>query len=719
MPTVAASVTELIDLLAGGRPSRRRAPRRRRRGRASASGDPRPRLDRGLRRRRRRRSRRPAGSSGRRARSSAPDRRASRSSTWPAPAARSRGFTVPAINIRAQTFDMARTVFETAAAGDVGAVILELARSEQTYTYQRPVEYVDERPGRGDRGRLARPGLHPGRPLPVQRHEVRGRPGEDDRGDPARLPAGGRGRLPQHRHRQLDPRRPLPADRRRASSATNYRRAAELTALIRDARAGRRDDQRRRRDRRGRQEELDRGRAAGIPRRLPARARRPPPGAIGISKVSVQTGTSHGGVAAARRRGGRRSSSTSRSSAGSARSPGATAWPAASSTARAPCPDELFHHFPAVETAEIHLATGFQNLLFEHPAFPAELHAAIDALVLRQRRSTSARPTRPTSSSSTRAARRRSGRSSASCGTWPTKDEILAAQRRKIAFLFAELGVDGTRAHGRALRRAGRGASAASGARSGGGRRRLTATRLVSPTTGPMRDEPAARVANARSVVDDGVPRCYPPALSSTAEGVGSGDRVPSRASSQRSVSRRRPPSRRGGGGGSSWRVQSMPPTRSRARRRAPAVARHQAGAAGARSASCRTSRSRSATSASRPGRSPTQAVGLRRRRAGLLLGVAARHPRPDVRRPQLRRAGQPLPGRRFDLPVVEAAVEPDARLVHRLDLLLGRCPDRDRRRRHRAARAVDASIGLRPGHRTSPIPTSYDDVSVHRASSR
>ena len=42
-------------------------------------------------------------------------------------------------------------------------------------------------------------------------------------------------------------------------------------------------------------------------------------------------------------------------------------------------PDELFHRFPAVETAEIHLATGFQNALFEHPAFPAELHREIEA----------------------------------------------------------------------------------------------------------------------------------------------------------------------------------------------------------------------------------------------------------------------------------------------------------------------------------------------------
>ena len=52
------------------------------------------------------------------------------------------GFTVPAINIRAQTFDMARTVYEAADAADVGAVIVELARSEQTYTYQRPIDYA-------------------------------------------------------------------------------------------------------------------------------------------------------------------------------------------------------------------------------------------------------------------------------------------------------------------------------------------------------------------------------------------------------------------------------------------------------------------------------------------------------------------------------------------------------------------------------------------------
>src|SRR5258705_13785834 len=38
------------------------------------------------------------------------------------------GFTVPALNLRTQTFDMARTVYEAAEAADVAAVILELAR---------------------------------------------------------------------------------------------------------------------------------------------------------------------------------------------------------------------------------------------------------------------------------------------------------------------------------------------------------------------------------------------------------------------------------------------------------------------------------------------------------------------------------------------------------------------------------------------------------------
>ena len=42
-------------------------------------------------------------------------------------------------------------------------------------------------------------------------------------------------------------------------------------------------------------------------------------------------------------------------------------------------PDELFHRFPEIETAEIHLATGFQNLVMDHPRFPADLLAEMRA----------------------------------------------------------------------------------------------------------------------------------------------------------------------------------------------------------------------------------------------------------------------------------------------------------------------------------------------------
>ena len=52
------------------------------------------------------------------------------------------GFTVPAMNIRASTFQTGRALFAAAVADKVGALILEIARSEIGYTEQRPTEYV-------------------------------------------------------------------------------------------------------------------------------------------------------------------------------------------------------------------------------------------------------------------------------------------------------------------------------------------------------------------------------------------------------------------------------------------------------------------------------------------------------------------------------------------------------------------------------------------------
>ena len=51
-------------------------------------------------------------------------------------------FTVPAMNIRAMNYNSSRAVFRAAQKYGVGAMIFEIARSEMGYTDQRPAEYV-------------------------------------------------------------------------------------------------------------------------------------------------------------------------------------------------------------------------------------------------------------------------------------------------------------------------------------------------------------------------------------------------------------------------------------------------------------------------------------------------------------------------------------------------------------------------------------------------
>ncbi|HJP70533.1 MAG TPA: class II fructose-bisphosphate aldolase, partial [Candidatus Limnocylindria bacterium] len=51
-------------------------------------------------------------------------------------------FTVPAINVRASTYLTSRQAFAAALARDAGTVIFEIAKSEMAYTDQRPAEYA-------------------------------------------------------------------------------------------------------------------------------------------------------------------------------------------------------------------------------------------------------------------------------------------------------------------------------------------------------------------------------------------------------------------------------------------------------------------------------------------------------------------------------------------------------------------------------------------------
>ncbi|HLE79040.1 MAG TPA: hypothetical protein VI687_01470, partial [Candidatus Limnocylindrales bacterium] len=108
-------------------------------------------------------------------------------------------------------------------------------------------------------------------------------------------------------------------------------------------------------------------------------------------------------------------------------------------------PDEMFHTFREVETAEIHLATGFQNALYEHPAFPAELHARIEGWCFEN--ALDERKADQTDRQFVYASRKKAiGPFKRELWDLATKDEILVAQAAKIAFLFRELGVVGSRA---------------------------------------------------------------------------------------------------------------------------------------------------------------------------------------------------------------------------------------------------------------------------------
>jgi fructose/tagatose bisphosphate aldolase len=352
------------------------------------------------------------------------------------------GFTVPAINLRAQTFDMARIVFETAKDDDAGAVILELARSEQTYTFQRVFEYATSvlagAIAAGFRGPVFIQGDHYQFNAKKYAADPEAMTEELRKACRDALAAG---------YRNIDIDSSTLVDLAKSTldeqQRENYRRAAELTALIRSLESdgvtvsvggeigevGKKNST---------PQEL-RAYLDGYGRELGQRD----PAAIGLSKVSVQTGTSHGGVPLP---GG--GVAAVKLDFGVLGELGAVAreygLAGAVQHGASTLPDELFHRFPLVGTAEIHLATGFQNALYEHPAFPVELHREIEAWCFAN--AADERKADQTDEQFVYTTRKKAiGPFKRALWDLPTKDEILASQAEKIGFLFRQLGVPGSR----------------------------------------------------------------------------------------------------------------------------------------------------------------------------------------------------------------------------------------------------------------------------------
>ena len=260
-------------------------------------------------------------------------------------------------------------------------MIFEIARSEMGYTEQRPAEYAAVMLAAAIREQWQGPFFLQGDHFQTNPKKMKENAAKEIAAIEAlieeAIPAGF---LPD-RHRHLDARRPLEADPRGAAGRQRdpVRPVHEVHP---HARAPRDADLGRRRDRRGRQGELD---ARGVSRlhgRLQAGPRRRP---TGIAKVSVQTGSSHGGMVAADGSVERVAidfsvlktiSKVAREEYGLA---GAVQHGAST------LPPEYFGHFPDNDCAEIHLATDFMNTVYEHPAFPLSAQARDRALARRER----------------------------------------------------------------------------------------------------------------------------------------------------------------------------------------------------------------------------------------------------------------------------------------------------------------------------------------------
>lgn len=281
------------------------------------------------------------------------------------------GFTVPAINIRAMAYDSARAVFRAARAGRVGAMIVEIARSEIAYTDQRPAEYVAVMLAAALREGYRLPLFIQGDHCQVSAAKYAA-DAEKEVGEVKKLiaeeVAAGFYNIDVDTSTLVDLSQPTLEKQQEA----NFVRAAEITEFIRErepedvtvsvgaeiGEVGHKNST---------VEELnafmqgftDACKARGV--------------ADGISKISVQTGTSHGGVVLPDGSIAevkldldalRDLSRVARESYGLA---GAVQHGAST------LPSSAFGAFPRVEAAEIHLATNFQNIIFDHPSLPDSL----------------------------------------------------------------------------------------------------------------------------------------------------------------------------------------------------------------------------------------------------------------------------------------------------------------------------------------------------------
>lgn len=291
------------------------------------------------------------------------------------------GFTVPAINVRMMAYDTGRAAMRAARGLDAGAFILEIARSEIGYTEQRPHEYAAVMAAaalrEGFRGPLFLQGDHVQVSLKKYQSPDRDKELETLRGLIREEIAAGFYNIDIDTSTLVDLDKPTLAEQQEV----NCELAADFAAFIRRNEpkdvtisvggeigevGGKNSDV----------HELH-AYMQGFNAALAKKGNY-----TGISKISVQTGTAHGGFVGPD---GKvrmdvkidlvtleELSRVARESYGLG---GAVQHGASTLNA------EAFEAFPRAGACEIHLATNFQNMVYDHPAFPPALKAEMYAWI--------------------------------------------------------------------------------------------------------------------------------------------------------------------------------------------------------------------------------------------------------------------------------------------------------------------------------------------------
>ena len=352
------------------------------------------------------------------------------------------GFTVPAINVRMLSFDTTRAALRAARAIDAGAVIFEIARSEIGYTDQRPSEYATVVLAAAIREEWDGPIFLQGDHYQTNPKKMKA----DSQKEIAAIEAlieeaipAGFFQIDIDTSTLVDLSKPTLEEQQKVNSDlcahfTKFIRAREPKEMPISVGG----------------EIGEVGKANSTPEELRAfmtgYLAALGSGLEGIAKVSVQTGSSHGGVVGPDGTVQRVSidfETLRRISAVAKQEYGMAGAVQHGASTLAP---EQFGHFPESDCAEIHLATEFQNMVYDHPSLPYPLRRAVERWLF-ENMSDQKKPGETESQFLYKNRKQAIGPFKEQFWNLPvgTREAIRGSLEKKFRFLFETLRVGGTK----------------------------------------------------------------------------------------------------------------------------------------------------------------------------------------------------------------------------------------------------------------------------------